>query len=180
MRIPPAALAGVFALLIAAMSNALPPAPPFGGRRALNGWLWPMGQWYTGPKGKFGLRIHPIDKVEKMHLGVDMGAPLMTPVYAAGAGRVTVARALSGYGNVVYLDHGNGTQTRYAHLYAFDVAEGATVRAGQLIGRCGSTGHSTGPHVHFEFRQRAGADWKAIDPVTVLGPNPFYAGGAGA
>ena len=75
-----------------------------------------------------------------------------TPVHAAGAGKVLRAEVAGGYGNLVELDHGNGVTTRYGHLSAFDVKAGQIVAAGQVIGRIGSTGRSTGPHLHYETR----------------------------
>lgn len=87
------------------------------------------------------------------HSGVDFGAPTGTPVVAAAPGTVTFAgnRVGSGYGIVVYLDHGSGTSTRYAHLSGTNASVGQSVNSGQEIGRVGSTGDSTGPHLHFEL-----------------------------
>ncbi len=86
------------------------------------------------------------------HTGVDLGAPKGTSVVAADSGYVeVVSRSNVGYGNMILLNHGNGYLTRYAHLSAFNVTSGQSVKKGQLIGRVGSTGHSTGPHLHFEL-----------------------------
>lgn len=84
------------------------------------------------------------------HYGVDLAAPYGTPYYAAHAGVVTLARFDGGYGNAVRIDHGNGTETVYGHSSRLLVAEGQRVQAGQAIGLIGSTGDSTGPHLHFE------------------------------
>jgi murein DD-endopeptidase MepM/ murein hydrolase activator NlpD len=85
-------------------------------------------------------------------------------VQAAGNGRVVVADVAGGYGNMVELDHGHGVTTRYAHLSAFQVAHGQTVTAGQVVGLLGSTGRSTGPHLHYETR----INGEAIDPARFL------------
>lgn len=85
------------------------------------------------------------------HSGVDLAGPIGTPVYAADSGYIAVVGwDNSGYGNMILLNHGNGYLTRYGHLSAFNVDPGQAVKKGQLIGRVGSTGHSTGPHLHFE------------------------------
>ncbi len=101
---------------------------------------------------KFGPRFHPILKVTKLHAGVDWAAPTGTPIMAAGAGTIAYAGDGSGYGNVVYIDHAGGMQTRYAHMNAFapGIKTGGVVNAGDLIGYVGTTGRSTGPHLHFE------------------------------
>jgi murein DD-endopeptidase MepM/ murein hydrolase activator NlpD len=86
------------------------------------------------------------------HRGIDVGAPKATPVYAADAGYITFAAwDRAGFGNMILINHGNGYVTRYAHLSAFIVGAGDSVKKGQLIGRVGSTGNSTGPHLHFEI-----------------------------
>ncbi len=88
------------------------------------------------------------------HQGIDIAAPKGTPIYAADAGYVSFAgwdREIVSYGNMILINHGNGYITRYAHLSAFIVSAGDSVKKGQLIGRVGSTGNSTGPHVHFEI-----------------------------
>ena len=99
-----------------------------------------------------------------MHAGVDFRAPSGHPVRAAAAGRVTMARRNGGYGNMVEIDHGRGMTTRYAHLSAILVKSGQRVRPGQIIGRVGSTGRSTGPHLHYETR----VNDRAVDPERFL------------
>jgi len=99
----------------------------------------------------FSMRMHPIHKTWRAHKGVDYGAPTGTPVRTVGDGRVDFAGTMGGYGNVIRVDHGKGDTTLYAHLSRIDVRQGATVERGQRIGAVGSTGWSTGPHLHFEF-----------------------------
>ncbi|MFD0518277.1 M23 family metallopeptidase [Paractinoplanes durhamensis] len=89
----------------------------------------------------------------RQHEGVDMAAPDGTPIVAAGAGTVVRAGVAQGYGNAVLIDHGDGWLTHYGHLSVITVVEGQRVAAGQQIGNEGSTGHSTGPHLHFEVHQ---------------------------
>ncbi len=99
----------------------------------------------------FGLRIHPVYKVKKMHYGIDFAAPIGTPIYATADGKViTVEFSFSGYGKVVEIDHGFGYKTRYAHMHGFAVRFGQKVKRGELIGYVGSSGLSTAPHLHYE------------------------------
>ena len=114
---------------------------------------------------EFGTRIHPITGEEKFHAGIDIGAAEGTPVGAAGAGEVTMAGWYGGYGNAVMIDHGNGLQSLYGHLSAIMVSVGDLVTQLQTIGLVGSTGNSTGPHLHFELRQ----DGSPIDPSALFG-----------
>lgn len=112
----------------------------------------------------FGMRIHPITGERRLHAGLDIAAPLGTPIVAAAGGLVAFAGSRGGYGLVVVLDHGGGLETRYAHASALDVISGQPVRQGQVIARVGSTGLSTGPHLHFEVR----VDGRARDPTAWL------------
>lgn len=115
--------------------------------------IWPAsGALSSG----FGMRIHPIYGYEKYHSGIDISALYGSPIYSTAYGRVTYAGYYSGYGNTVMVDHGNGMQTLYGHCSSIDVQEGQMVRKGQIVARIGSTGLSTGPHVHYEV-QLAGA-----------------------
>jgi murein DD-endopeptidase MepM/ murein hydrolase activator NlpD len=100
----------------------------------------------------YGMRYHPILKRRRMHTGVDFGAPSGSPIYAAADGVVISASYSGGYGNAVILDHGGGVSTLYAHCSRFSVSAGQSVRKGQRIASVGSTGLSTGPHLHFEVR----------------------------
>ncbi|MBE9028493.1 M23 family metallopeptidase [filamentous cyanobacterium LEGE 11480] len=102
----------------------------------------------------FGWRIHPITKAQRLHTGTDIGAPMGTPVMAALGGRVILADRMGGYGISVAIEHDNGIrQTLYAHMSEIFVRPGDAVQQGTVIGRVGSTGASTGPHLHFELRQ---------------------------
>ncbi|UIE39921.1 M23 family metallopeptidase [Leptodesmis sichuanensis] len=117
----------------------------------------------------FGWRIHPISGDPRFHMGTDLGAPLGTPVLAAYAGRVAIADFLGGYGLAIVLDHNKGTQqTLYGHLSEIFVKQGELVKQGSVIGRVGSTGNSTGAHLHFEFRQLTPDGWVALDPGSQL------------
>lgn len=104
----------------------------------------------------FGYRIHPIFKTKIYHTGVDIGAPMGTPIRAANSGRVIYTGWYGGYGKVVIIDHGNvkgrPTSTLYAHQSRIAASNGQNVSRGQIIGYVGSTGYSTGPHLHFEVR----------------------------
>ncbi len=100
----------------------------------------------------------------RYHGGLDLAAPLGTPVRAARTGIVTRAGWWGTYGNVVVLDHGDGSETRYAHLSSVLVRVGQALRQGDVLGKVGSTGASTGPHLHFEVR----FDGRAVDPLPYL------------
>ncbi len=114
----------------------------------------------------FGWRIHPISQQYRFHSGTDLGAPMGTPVLAAYSGRVSLAEFLGGYGLSVLLDHNQGKQaTQYAHLSEVFVKPGQWVQQGTVIGLVGSTGNSTGPHLHFETKQAtADGQFVAVDP----------------
>jgi murein DD-endopeptidase MepM/ murein hydrolase activator NlpD len=113
----------------------------------------------------FGWRIHPISGLSSFHDGTDLAAPLGVPVLAAYDGKVAVADFLGGYGLTVVLEHDSGTkETLYGHLSELLVKPGDTVVQGAAIGRVGSTGNSTGPHLHFELRELTQNGWVTIDP----------------
>lgn len=101
----------------------------------------------------YGLRFHPISGLQKPHLGVDYAAPTGTPVRTIGDGVVSFAGWQNGYGNIIEVQHKGNQLTKYAHLSRIDVRTGQKVSQGDFIGAVGSTGHSTGPHLHFEFRE---------------------------
>ncbi len=99
----------------------------------------------------YGMRIHPVYKVKKMHTGIDFAAAIGTPIYATADGVVDqVDVNFSGYGKSVSIDHGFGYRTRYAHMHGFAVRQGQHVKRGELIGYVGTTGLSTAPHLHYE------------------------------
>jgi murein DD-endopeptidase MepM/ murein hydrolase activator NlpD len=99
----------------------------------------------------FGMRIHPVYKVKKMHTGIDFAASIGTPIYATADGTIDeVQVSFSGYGKMVEIDHGFGYRTRYAHMHGFTVRKGQKIKRGELIGYVGDTGLSTAPHLHYE------------------------------
>ncbi len=109
----------------------------------------------------FGMRIHPIYGIAKMHNGLDFTAPQGTPIYATGNGRVTTAGPGTGTGNHVIINHGYGYETVYMHMVRVKVREGQQVKRGEVIGWVGSTGASTGPHCHYEVH----INGTKVDPV---------------
>lgn len=114
----------------------------------------------------FGRRSAPTKGASSFHKGIDLPAPEGTPVFAASDGVIEVREHQRGYGNVVYIRHADGSQTRYGHMSGFtDIRPGQTVHGGEQIGFVGSTGVSTGPHLHLEYRDVSG---KAIDPQFIL------------
>ena len=112
----------------------------------------------------FGVRMDPFLHRPAMHTGLDMRGDVGDPVHATASGRVSIAGREGGYGNMVEIEHGNGLSTRYGHLSEIDVTVGQKVRIGEVIGRIGSTGRSTGPHLHYETR----VDGDAVDPQKFL------------
>jgi murein DD-endopeptidase MepM/ murein hydrolase activator NlpD len=131
-------------------------------RPSTSRFLWPTDGHFTSP---FGWRMHPIFHDMRFHAGIDIGAPIGTPVWAADAGTVIYAGYASGYGTLVLVSHGtvNGKDltTGYAHMSELDVSVGQAVGRGQQVGRVGNEGNSTGPHLHFEVR----LDGNPVDPL---------------
>jgi murein DD-endopeptidase MepM/ murein hydrolase activator NlpD len=127
------------------------PVRPSGG-----GLMWPVSGPVTSP---FGWRWG------RMHEGIDIAVPSGTPVHAAQSGRVIIAGWMGGYGNLVVIDHGGGLSTAYGHNSSFAVGAGSSVSQGQVVAYSGSTGNSTGPHVHFEVR----VNGSPVDPLGYLG-----------
>jgi murein DD-endopeptidase MepM/ murein hydrolase activator NlpD len=123
--------------------------------------IWPCSGTVVSD---FGWRTHPILGIELFHTGIDIAAPYGTPIKAAAGGKVTMAAWYGGYGNCTIIDHGDGLSTLYAHQSSFKVATGQSVAQGQLIGYVGSTGLSTGPHLHFETR----VNGEPVDPMRYL------------
>jgi murein DD-endopeptidase MepM/ murein hydrolase activator NlpD len=109
----------------------------------------------------FGERWHPLRGGYRFHSGVDLAAPAGSPLAVTSDGVVTIAGYSGGYGLMVAVDHGGGIETRYGHLSGLKVAVGQAVKAGQTIGYVGSTGESTGPHVHYEVR----VNGRAVNPL---------------
>lgn len=131
-----------------------------GGSAVGNGnFIWPCPSC-TYITSRFGLRIHPITGDRKSHNGLDIGAGYGAAIVAADGGTVILAEVNGGYGNCVMIDHGNGYTTLYGHMSSYAVSEGQSVSQGDTIGYVGSTGMSTGPHLHFEVRSGGGR----IDP----------------
>ena len=136
-----------------AQSSAVVPGPT--GSPSAAGFIWPVHGVLTST---FGWRWG------RMHEGIDLAVPIGTPVVAAASGTVIVAGWMGGYGNLVVIDHGNGIATAYGHNTSLAVGYGQSVAQGQLISYSGSTGHSTGPHVHFEVR----VNGSPVDPLGYL------------
>lgn len=119
---------------------------------------------YTRISSPFGTRIHPITRRKQTHKGIDMAAPRMTPVYATADGKVTFAKYNGGYGNFVKINHQNGYKTAYAHLHKIAVNNGDNIKKGDLVGYVGTTGRSTGNHLHYEVYYNE----SLVDPATTL------------
>jgi murein DD-endopeptidase MepM/ murein hydrolase activator NlpD len=112
----------------------------------------------------FGVRIDPFLNRPAMHTGIDFRGNTGEPVRATASGTVTAAGWSGGYGRMVEVEHANGVATRYGHLSEIDVKVGQPIKIGQVVGRLGSTGRSTGPHLHYETR----VDGEAVDPEKFL------------
>jgi murein DD-endopeptidase MepM/ murein hydrolase activator NlpD len=140
---------------IRSAQSSSPVVPGPTGEPSAAGFIWPVhGVLTSGYGWRWG----------RMHEGIDLAVPVGTPVVAAAAGTVIVAGWFGGYGNLVVVDHGNGFSTAYGHNTSVTVGVGQFVAQGQLVSYSGSTGHSTGPHVHFEVR----VNGTAVDPLGYL------------
>ena len=121
--------------------------------KVTTGFIRPLAGPITSP---FGYRTHPIFNTRKFHSGIDIGASMNTPIKASNTGKVIMAGWYGGYGKVVIIDHGvirgQSITTLYGHMNTINVSQGQYVKQGQIIGRVGTTGYSTGPHCHFEVR----------------------------
>ncbi|AVH70891.1 M23 family metallopeptidase [Nostoc sp. 'Lobaria pulmonaria (5183) cyanobiont'] len=145
------------------------PQIPYMGRVAYSGtgMMYPLS--IPAPiTSLFGWRIHPITGNQRFHAGTDLGAPTGTPVLAAAAGQVETANWVGGYGLTVILNHKSAEQTLYGHMSEILVQPGQRVQPGTVIGLVGSTGNSTGPHLHFEVRHLTQDGWVASDPGVEL------------
>jgi murein DD-endopeptidase MepM/ murein hydrolase activator NlpD len=120
----------------------------------------------------FGVRVDPFLHIAAMHTGLDFRGDTGDPIHATAAGTVVGAGWSGGYGRMIEIDHGNGLSTRYGHLSQIDVKVGDDIRIGQVIGRMGSSGRSTGPHLHYETR----IDGDAVDPQKFLHAGARLAG----
>lgn len=125
------------------------------------GFVYPLRGQLTS---RFGMRTHPIYGIRKMHTGIDISASPGTAIKASAGGTVVFAGWWGGYGKVVIIDHGGGISTLYAHCSSIYVNEGQRVAQGEVIAAVGSTGLSTGPHLHFEIRKNG----KPVDPLSYL------------
>jgi len=153
MRSLQAQSAALGARIRSAQSSSIVPAPT--GAASAAGFVWPVHGVLTSPYGwRWG----------RMHEGIDLAVSSGTPVVASAAGTVIVAGWLGGYGNLVVVDHGNGISTAYGHNTSVAVGVGQSVAQGQLVAYSGNTGHSTGPHVHFEVR----INGSPVDPLGYL------------
>lgn len=161
-RASPADVASLMAPIVArpvALSATRPVvAPDFGGHSAP--FDTPALDMSAAVSSLYGWRRDPFKRIAKFHGGIDLAASYGTDVPAAADGTVTRAGEQGSYGLTVVVRHPNGYETRYAHLSSLDVAEGSPVARGQRIGRVGSTGRSTGPHLHFEVTQAG----RRVDP----------------
>jgi len=127
-----------------------------------SGYYYPLPSSYTKISSRFGYRIHPITKRPQTHNGIDLPAPRNTNIYAVRGGVVSISGYSSSYGNYVVIQHDNGVSTLYAHMNSRAVKVDAIVKQGQVIGYVGTTGSSTGNHLHFEIRESG----TRVNPVT--------------
>lgn len=157
MRLPSAAKQGNFMRMAQAAKWGL----------AFAAVLIPVGSLAQVTSG-FGTRADPFHGKARQHSGVDLGSPVGTPIYATADGVVGRAGWVGSYGNLVEINHAGGYQTRYAHMHKIHVRSGQRIRRGTIIGQVGSTGRSTGPHLHYEVRLNG----KALDPSPFMRAAP--------
>jgi murein DD-endopeptidase MepM/ murein hydrolase activator NlpD len=136
-------------------------APPAVSDTGPSAFAWPTSGPITDP---FGMRMHPVTHQWRMHNGLDIGAPMGATIVASAPGKIIYAGWEGGYGNTIIIDHGGAASTLYGHCSQLFVSEGQEVARGQAIGAVGSTGISTGPHLHFEIR----INGVAVDPSSRL------------
>jgi murein DD-endopeptidase MepM/ murein hydrolase activator NlpD len=155
----PAGAAPQNASFAGALAGAMMPQTP----SVTGAFAWPVDGTVTSG---FGERANPMGAGTDFHPGIDIAADEGTPIRASAGGRVVSAGPDGGYGNLVVVDNGNGVTTRYGHCSQIFARVGQSVDAGSIIAAVGSTGHSTGPHLHFEVR----VNDKPVDPAGVLSP----------
>ena len=119
--------------------------------KAPGAYLWPCPSSHT-ITSNYGYRVHPVTGAKKLHSGMDIGASYGAAVVAAASGTVIMSKYYGGYGNCIIIDHGGGVSTLYGHMSSLVAKTGQKVSAGETIGKVGSTGVSTGNHLHFEVR----------------------------
>ena len=134
-----------------------------------SGFLWPLNGYNT-LTSLFGSRIHPITGKANNHTGIDIPAPAGTAILASKSGVVITSTRNRSYGNYVVVGHSDGTSTLYAHMSSRSVSQGQTVKQGQVVGRVGTTGSSTGNHLHFEIR----VNGSRVDPVNYFKSKTLY------
>lgn len=169
--LPPPMIEGNLAPRVSTVAYDIPlasvlPQIPFSGAIAYrgggSGMMYPLA--VPAPiTSLFGWRVHPITGNRRFHAGTDLGAPTGTPILAAAKGQVETAGWQGGYGLTVILNHTSAQQTLYAHMSEILVQPGQVVEPGMVIGRVGSTGNSTGPHLHYEVRHLTQDGWVAVD-----------------
>ncbi|MBD2447243.1 M23 family metallopeptidase [Nostoc sp. FACHB-152] len=170
--LPPPMIEGNLAPRVSTVAYDIPlasvlPQIPFSGaaiayRSNSSGMIYPLA--IPAPiTSLFGWRVHPITGNRRFHAGTDLGAPMGTPILAAAKGQVETAGWVGGYGLTVILNHASAQQTLYGHMSEIFVQPGQVIEQGMVIGRVGSTGNSTGPHLHYEVRRLTQDGWVAVD-----------------
>ncbi len=152
-------------------SNVTVPAAPTVVTAAVGNFIWPYPMNNYVSSG-YGMRMHPIFQEERMHYGIDVGGTAGQEIVAIAAGTVSVATNNASYGNYVMINHGDGTASLYAHMSELKVSVGQTVKQGQTVGLCGSTGWATGPHLHFEIR----VNGATTDPLAYYSAGTYIKG----
>ena len=140
-----------------------------------SGYLWPLPASYNTLSSLYGNRIHPITRKPNNHTGIDLPAPAGTHIYAAKSGVITTSTYNRSYGNYVMVSHSDGSSTLYAHMSKRNATQGATVKQGAVIGYVGTTGSSTGNHLHYEVR----VNGNRTDPVNYYRDKTLYARASG-
>lgn len=146
------------------------------GKRAANARALLQTTRTTSPRvtSNFGMRVNPVTGTHQQHSGIDIAAPSGTPVTTPKTGNVVFAGTRGSYGNFIEIEHNDGTKTSYAHLSSITISNGQQVNRGQVIGAVGTTGRSTGPHLHLEYE----VGGSKVDPRELFNTNPGIVGGA--